>query len=66
MAGPRTLPGAPPCIGAMVKVDSDAARRAVALGGARCLPARDIPDVGRFCGLLSAQRVPFYAITYAR
>jgi hypothetical protein len=30
------------------------------------VPPRDIPDVGRFCGLASPQGVTFYAITYRR
>lgn len=47
--------------------DGDAAERdAKALGGTICVPARDIPDVGRFCGITSPQGVTFYAIKYAR
>lgn len=47
--------------------DADqAARGAVELGATLHVPARDIPDVGRFCGITSPQGVPFYVITYAR
>ena len=42
-----------------------AAREAVTLGGSVCVPLRDIPGVGRFCGLTSPQGVTFYAIEYA-
>jgi len=34
------------------------------LGGDVCVPAMDIPGVGRFCGATSPQGVVFYAITY--
>jgi uncharacterized protein len=40
------------------------AREALALGAASCVPAQDIPGVGRFCGLASPQGVVFYVITY--
>lgn len=47
--------------------DVDATARLAAERGARvCVPPRDIPDVGRFCGLVSPQGVTFYAITYRR
>jgi uncharacterized protein len=47
--------------------DVDAsARRALELGARLMLPPRDIPAVGRFCGVVSPQGVMFYLITYAR
>ena len=46
--------------------DCDAtAREATALGATLCVPPRDIPNVGRFCGIVSPQGVVFYAITYS-
>jgi uncharacterized protein len=42
------------------------AAQAVKLGGTVCVPARDVPGVGRFCGIVSPQGVMFYAIAYAR
>jgi uncharacterized protein len=47
-----------------VKDVDDTARSAVALGATLCVPPRDIPDIGRFCGLISPQGVFFYVITY--
>jgi uncharacterized protein len=44
----------------------ESARQAEALGAKIWLPLRDVPGVGRFCGLASPQGVPFYIITYAR
>ena len=45
--------------------DVDAmARDAVALGGSIFVPVREIPAVGRFCGIISPQGVMFYAIQY--
>jgi len=45
--------------------DCDAtARDATALGASLCVPPRDIPNVGRFCGIVSPQGVVFYAIAY--
>jgi hypothetical protein len=41
-------------------------REALALGAASCVPAQDIPGVGRFSGLTSPQGVMFYVIKYAR
>ncbi len=38
----------------------------VRLGGTLCVPIRDIPAVGRFCGLISPQGVMFYVLEYAR
>jgi predicted enzyme related to lactoylglutathione lyase len=47
--------------------DVDAtARQAVELGAEVCVPLRDVPGVGRFCGITSPQGVTFYVITYAR
>ena len=43
-----------------------AAREATDLGANLCVPPRDIPGVGRFCGVTSPQGVPFYVIKYAR
>ena len=40
--------------------------QAVELGATACVPATDIPDVGRFCGLTSPQGVVFYVIKYIR
>ena len=39
-------------------------RQALALGATSCVPAQDIPGVGRFAGLTSPQGVIFYVITY--
>lgn len=39
---------------------------AVKLGARLCVPVREIPGVGRFCGITSPQGVTFYVITYAR
>jgi predicted enzyme related to lactoylglutathione lyase len=44
----------------------ESARQAEALGAKICMPLRDVPGVGRFCGLTSPQGVMFYVITYAR
>jgi predicted enzyme related to lactoylglutathione lyase len=44
----------------------ETARLAVRLGASMCVPVRDIPDVGRFCGITSPQGVMFYAISYLR
>jgi predicted enzyme related to lactoylglutathione lyase len=47
--------------------DVDAtARQAAELGAEVCVPVRDVPGVGRFCGIRSPQGVTFYVITYAR
>lgn len=40
------------------------AKKAVELGGKICLPLRDIPGVGRFCGIVSPQGVMFYVMKY--
>ncbi len=44
----------------------ETARLAEGLGATICVPAQDIPDVGRFCGIVSPQGVMFYAIRYSR
>ncbi|MFO1414150.1 MAG: VOC family protein [Burkholderiales bacterium] len=45
--------------------DCDAtARQATALGATLGVPPRDIPNVGRFCGIVSPQGVWCYPITY--
>lgn len=46
--------------------DVDATEAAAAkLGANICVPANDIPGVGRFCGIISPQGVMFYVMTYA-
>ena len=40
------------------------AREAVKLGAKLCVPVRDMPGVGRFCGITSPQGVTFYTIKY--
>lgn len=57
----------PPHWGVYFTVDDvDAAqRRAGDLGATVCVPAQDVPGVGRFCGLISPQGVAFYVIRYA-
>ena len=49
-----------------VKDVDETAREAVGLGARLCVPVRDIPGVGRFCGITSPQGVTFYAIKYSR
>jgi uncharacterized protein len=44
----------------------ETAREAVKLGAKICVPVQDIPTVGRFCGMVSPQGVPFYIIKYSR
>ena len=47
--------------------DADAtAREAEALGATICVPAQDVPNVGRFCGITSPQGVTFFVIRYAQ
>lgn len=43
-----------------------AARRAAELGGVVTMPPADIPNVGRFCNLVSPQGVAFSVMQYAR
>ncbi len=47
-----------------VKDVDETAREAVELGARLCVPVRDLPGVGRFCGITSPQGVTFYAIKY--
>jgi predicted enzyme related to lactoylglutathione lyase len=42
----------------------EAADVAVELGARLCVPVRDIPRVGRFCGIISPQGVMFDVIKY--
>jgi predicted enzyme related to lactoylglutathione lyase len=42
----------------------EAARKATRLGGTICVSLKDIPGVGRFCGLTSPQGVSFSVIAY--
>jgi uncharacterized protein len=42
----------------------ETARTAEKLGATLCIPPRDIPEIGRFCGIISPQGVFFYAITF--
>ena len=42
------------------------AEQAVNLGATLCVPVRDIPGIGRFCGITSPQGIPFYGIEYIR
>lgn len=67
MAITPDMRGVPPHWGVYFTVDDvDAtAREAERLGGTLFVPLRDIPGVGRFCGIVSPQGVRFYAITYA-
>jgi predicted enzyme related to lactoylglutathione lyase len=45
--------------------DVDAvAEEAVGLGARLCVPVRNLPGVGRFCGITSPQGVTFYVIRY--
>ncbi|MDR3623187.1 MAG: VOC family protein [Paludisphaera borealis] len=47
--------------------DADAtAREAVELGATIVFALREVPGVGRFCGIASPQGVPFFVIEYAR
>ena len=47
--------------------DVDASMRsATEMGGSVFMPPHDIPDVGRFCGLVSPQGVRFMVIKYAQ
>jgi predicted enzyme related to lactoylglutathione lyase len=47
--------------------DVDASEKlAKELGATVCIPAQDIPNVGRFAALTSPQGVMFYVITYVK
>lgn len=56
----------PPHWGVYFTVDDvdGAERQAASLGATVCVPAQDVPRVGRFCGLISPQGVAFYVIRY--
>lgn len=49
-----------------VRSADDAVREAVKLGATICARLREVPGVGRFCGIVSPQRVMFHVIEYAR
>ncbi len=49
-----------------VKDADDTARQAVNLGATLCVPMREMPGVGRFCGITSPQGVTFHIIEYSR
>jgi predicted enzyme related to lactoylglutathione lyase len=42
----------------------ETAREALKLGARLCAPVQDVPGVGRFCGMTSAQGVTFCAINH--
>jgi predicted enzyme related to lactoylglutathione lyase len=46
------------------KVD-EAEHQAMRMGASICVPSQEVPGVGRFCGIISPQGVPFYVIRYA-
>ncbi len=48
-----------------VRNADDAARTAVKLGGKVHVPVQAIPDIGRFCGIISPQGVPFFVLEYS-
>ena len=47
-----------------VKDVAEAAETAQEHGGTIFVPPMDIPNVGRFCGIISPQDIRFYAIQY--
>jgi len=49
-----------------VKDADESAREAVKLGTQLCVPLRDIPGLGRFCGITSPQGVRFYLIEWIK
>jgi predicted enzyme related to lactoylglutathione lyase len=44
----------------------ETAREAAKLGAKLCMTMKDVPGVGRFCGITSPQGVTFYVIQYKR
>lgn len=60
------MPGLKPHWGTYFTVDDPdvAAAEAEGLGARLHVPVRDIPGIGRFCGITSPQGVKFYAIRY--
>jgi uncharacterized protein len=63
---PVPYPGVAPHWGTYFTVNDadEAARVAEGLGGKLFVPPMDIPNIGRFCGILSPQGVRFFAIQY--
>jgi uncharacterized protein len=59
-------PDIPPHWGTYFSVNDadEAARTAESLGGTLFVPPMDIPEIGRFCGIISPQGVRFYVIKY--
>jgi uncharacterized protein len=59
-------PDIPPHWGTYFTVNDadEAAKTADSLGGTIFVPPMDIPEIGRFCGIISPQGVRFYAIKY--
>ena len=59
-------PDIPPHWGTYFTVNDadEAAKTAESLGGKLFVPPMDIPEIGRFCGIISPQGVRFYAIKY--
>jgi predicted enzyme related to lactoylglutathione lyase len=49
-----------------VKDVDESVREAVNLGAKICMTMKEVPGVGRFCGLTSPQGVTFYVITHTR
>jgi len=47
-----------------VRDADEAAREAVKLGGKLCMTMKDVPGVGRFCGITSPQGVTFRVVQY--
>ena len=66
MGMPADSTGMPPSWGSYVTVDDVDARvaRVLALGGTLCVPARDIPDLGRFAVIADPQGAMLSMITY--
>ena len=59
-------PGIPPHWGTYFTVSNvdETAKTAKELGGTLYVPPMDIPEIGRFCGIISPQGVRFLAIQY--
>ena len=66
MSMPEDSQGMPPSWGSYVTVDDVDARvaRVQSLGGKLCVPARDIPNVGRFAVIADPQGAMLTMITY--
>jgi uncharacterized protein len=52
------------CTYMSVKDVDKTASTAEQLGATLCVPPRDIPEIGRFCGIISPQGIFFYVITF--